>query len=318
VQHRFPHIRLSLGRSLAMADSIRPRSLGAVAVLALLVAGPACVVIGGDQARYVEREDKRFAVTGKPDVSLSTFDGPIEIRVSDRPEVLVTIEKRAWNKKAAAGMDVRTEQNGNHIVVDVRLPKAAHVFAFGFSSASAKLIVTMPASADVHASSGDGSIDVERINGVLNLRSGDGSIHGRDLAGDLTLHTGDGSIKLEKITGALDVDTGDGSITADGTFKSVRVRSGDGGVTIRAAAGSATDADWSITTGDGSVVLDVPDSFGGELDAHTGDGAITMRDVTLSNVSGPIGKSSVRGRLGAGGHAVKVRTGDGSITLRRY
>jgi DUF4097 and DUF4098 domain-containing protein YvlB len=301
-----------------MADSIRPRSLGAVAVLALLVAGPACVVIGGNQARYVEREDKRFAVTGKPDVSLSTFDGPIEIRVSDRPEVLVTIEKRAWNKKAAAGMDVHTEQNGNHIVVDVRLPKAAHVFAFGFSSASAKLIVTMPASADVHATSGDGSIDVERVNGALDLRSGDGSIHGRNLTGDVMLRTGDGSIKLEQIAGTLDADTGDGSITVDGALKGLRARSGDGNVTIRAAAGSATDADWSITTGDGSVVLELVDGFGAELDAHTGDGAIAMRDVTLSNVSGQIGKSSVRGRLGEGGRVVKVRTGDGSITLRRY
>ncbi len=301
-----------------MADSIRRRSLGAVAVLALLVAGPACVVIGGNQARYVEREDKRFAVTGKPDVSLSTFDGPIEIRVSDRPEVLVTIEKRAWNKKAAAGMDVRTEQDGNHIVVDVRLPKAAHVFAFGFSSASAKLIVTMPASADVHATSGDGSIDVERVNGALDLRSGDGSIHGRNLTGDVTLHTGDGSIKLEQIAGTLDADTGDGSITVDGALKGLRARSGDGNVTIRAAAGSATDADWSITTGDGSVVLELVDGFGAELDAHTGDGAIAMRDVTLSNVSGQIGKSSVRGRLGEGGRVVKIRTGDGSITLRRY
>ena len=64
------------------------------------------------------------------------------------------------------------------------------------------------------------------------------------------------------------------------------------------------------------MTLEVPDGFGAELDAHTGDGGINMRDVTLSNVTGPLGKSSVRGRLGAGGHAVKVRTGDGSITLR--
>jgi DUF4097 and DUF4098 domain-containing protein YvlB len=299
-----------------MSVSMRLRSFGAAAALAVLVAGPGCIVIGADQARYVEREDKRFAVTGKPDVSLSTFDGPIEIRTSDRPEVSVTIEKRAFNKAAASRIDVHTEQNGNHIVVDVRLPKAAHVFVIGFSNTSAKLIVTMPASADVHASSGDGSIDVEGLNGALNLRSGDGSIRGRDLAGDLTVHTGDGSIKLERVNGALDADTGDGSVTADGALTSVRVHSGDGSVTIRAATGSATDADWSITTGDGSVVLEVADAFGGELDAHTGDGHIRMDDVTLSNVTGQIGKSSVRGRLGAGGHAVKVRTGDGSITLK--
>ena len=47
--------------------------------------------------------------------------------------------------------------------------------------------------------------------------------------------------------------------------------------------------------------------------------AIHMRDVTLSNVTGSGGEASshtVRGRLGDGGKAVRVRTGDGSIRLR--
>ena len=294
------------------------RSLAAAATLALLAVGPGCVVIGADQARYVEHEDKRFTVTGKPEVTLSTFDGSIEIRTSDRPEVAVTIEKRAFNKEAASRIDVHAEQNGNQIVVEVRHSKVAHVFGFGLLNATAKLIVTMPASGNVHATSGDGAIDIERISGAVNLRSGDGSIHGRDLTGDLTVHTGDGAIRLERVNGAVDADTGDGSVVADGAFKSVHVRTGDGSVNIRAASASTTDADWSITTGDGSVVLEVPEGFGAELDAHTGDGGITLRDVTLSNVSGPIGKNSVRGRLGAGGRTVKVRTGDGAITLKRY
>jgi hypothetical protein len=301
-----------------MADSMRLRSFAGAAALALLAAGPGCIVIGADQARYVEREDKRFAVTGKPEVSLSTFDGSIEIRTSDRPEVAVTIEKRAYTKEAASRVEVHAEQNGNQIVVEARHPKVAHVFAFGLFNATARLIVTLPPSANVRATSGDGTIDIERVNGAVNLRSGDGSIHGRDLAGDLTAHTGDGAIKLERVSGTLDADTGDGSVVADGSFKSVRVRTGDGSVSIRAATGSAADADWNITTGDGSVVLEVPEGFGAELDAHTGDGGITMRDMTLSNVSGPIGKNSLRGRLGAGGRTVKVRTGDGAITLKRY
>ena len=117
--------------------------------------------------------------------------------------------------------------------------------------------------------------------------------------------------------GALDADTGDGAIVAEGTFTSVRARSGDGSVTIRADAGSSASAEWTITTGDGPVVLEVPDGFGGELDAHTGDGAIEVHDVTLSNVTGRISRNTVRGRLGSGGGPVRVRTGDGTITLRR-
>ena len=156
----------------------------------------------------------------------------------------------------------------------------------------------MPASSDVAAKSGDGSIDIERIAGRVQLRSGDGSIRGRMLGGDVEANTGDGSIKL------------------DGKLTGLQVHTGDGSVTVHADSGSAPAGDWSITTGDGSVTLELPEDFGAELDAHTGDGHIRMVDVTLSNVTGQLGKNTLRGRLGSGGRAVRVRTGDGSITLR--
>jgi hypothetical protein len=302
-----------------MTGSIRLRVAGPAVVLglaAITTAGTACVSISAEQ--YVDREEKRFAVSGKPDVSLSTFDGSIEIRSADRQEVAVTIEKRSYSKEGAARIDVHTEQNANHVVVDVRLPKESHVFGIGWMNTSARLIVTLPAASNVQARSGDGSIDIERVSGTIELRSGDGSIQGRQLAGDLKAHTGDGSVKLADVSGALDVDTGDGSISVDGKLTSVRARTGDGSVTIRAASGSAVEADWNITTGDGSVILEVPEGFSGELDAHTGDGRVTMHEIALNNVTGPIGKNSARGRLGSGGHAVRVRTGDGSITLRRF
>jgi DUF4097 and DUF4098 domain-containing protein YvlB len=151
----------------------------------------------------------------------------------------------------------------------------------------------------------------------VQLRSGDGSIRGRSLGGDVNATTGDGSIKIDGVVGALSADTGDGSITAAGKLTRVHARSGDGGVTVRAEPGSAADADWDITTGDGSVTLEIPDGFAADLDAHTGDGRIHMQDVTLSNVTGQLDKNTVRGQLGSGGHALRVRTGDGSITLRR-
>jgi DUF4097 and DUF4098 domain-containing protein YvlB len=288
----------------------------AASALTTLLAGPGCIdIIGADINKYVEREEKRFTTTGTPDIALSTFDGSIEIRAWDKPEVEVIVEKRASSKEAAQEIEIHTEQNGNQVTVDVKAPKMTG-FAIHFSR-SAKLIVSMPASSNVMAKSGDGSIDLTRIAGRLDLRTGDGSIHGRDLAGDVKAHTGDGSIRLEGVTGTLDVDTGDGSVMASGRLSSVQARSGDGSLTIHAETGSSPAADWDLRTGDGSVTLELPDGFNGELDAHTGDGGIRMNDITLSNVTGTIGKSTVRGRLGSGGRAIRVRTGDGSITLKQ-
>jgi DUF4097 and DUF4098 domain-containing protein YvlB len=287
----------------------------AASALTTLLAGPGCIdLIGADINKYVEREEKRFSTTGTPDVALSTFDGSIEIRAWDKPEVEVIIEKRASSKEAAQEIEIHTEQNGNRVTVDVKAPKITG-FAIHFSR-SAKLIVSMPASSNVTAKSGDGSIDLTRITGQLDLRTGDGSIHGRELSGDVKAHTGDGSIRLEGVNGTLDVDTGDGSVTASGRLSSVQARSGDGSVRIHAETGSSATADWDVRTGDGSVTLELPDGFSGELDAHTGDGGIRMNDFTLSNVTGTMSKNTVRGRLGSGGRTIRVRTGDGSITLK--
>jgi DUF4097 and DUF4098 domain-containing protein YvlB len=301
------------------AQSLALRGTVLAGALSALLAGPGCIeIVGADLGKYVEREEKHFAVTGKADVVLSTFDGSIEIRPWDKPEVQVVIEKRGRDKDAVSVIDVHVDQKGNHVEVTVTEPKRDRAFGFHFNNfRSAKLIVSLPASSDVGAKSGDGSIDVERVTGRLELRSGDGSIRGRQLGGDVNAHTGDGSIKLDGVAGTLVVDTGDGNIDVRGKLTGVRARSGDGTVMIHAESGSAPSGDWDITTGDGSVTLEVPEGFGAELDAHTGDGSIRMHDITLSNVTGEIGKRSVRGRLGPGGRAVRVRTGDGSITLKR-
>ena len=267
--------------------------------LALLSTG--CVDIVGADIHQIVREEKHFSTSGKPDVVLSTFDGSIEIRPWDKPDVQVIVEKRGRDEAAVSSIDVHTEQSGNRIVVDVKAEKHGDrgfhlTWNFG---RSAKLIVSLPAESDVTAKSGDGAIDIERITGKVDLRSGDGGIRARDLSGD------------------VNVSTGDGGMTLEGKFGSLRARSGDGSVRIHAAPGSTAASDWDISTGDGSITLEIPDGFGGELDAHTGDGGIHMNDITLSNVTGEIRRNTVRGRLGSGGSAVRLRTGDGSITLRR-
>jgi DUF4097 and DUF4098 domain-containing protein YvlB len=284
----------------------------------MCLAASGCIdIVGADTAKYVERDEKHFTVSGKPAVSLSTFDGAIEVRTWDRSEVLVTIEKRAVSKESAATIEVESQQDGDHVRVDVKIPRKERFGIHFGDRRSAKLIVSVPAASDMSARSGDGSIDVEGVEGRVDLGSGDGSIQGRRLGGEVKAHTGDGSVRFDGVRGALDVDTGDGSVVASGTFSSVRARSGDGSVTITAQSGSTSSSEWNITTGDGAVTLALPDGFGGELDAHTGDGAIHMSDMEVSNVTGEIRKNTVRGRLGAGGNTVRVRTGDGSITLKR-
>jgi hypothetical protein len=224
-----------------------------------------CVVV--DSQAHIAREEKRFDVSGTPELTLTTFDGAIELRAGDARTVVVEIEKRGPTKEGLDGLRVETSQDGNHITVEVKRPAHEVVF-FGIGATpTAKLIVTMPREGNVTARSGDGAINVD-------------GIHGR-----LELHTGDGSI------------------------------------TFHADGGTRMTDDWSFTTGDGSVAIDLPRDFAAELDAHTGDGTI-RNELTVAAEAGDDNKRSederrsLRTRLGAGGKTLKIRTGDGSIKLR--
>jgi hypothetical protein len=249
---------------------------------------------------------------------LSTFDGSIELRAWDRPEVLVVIEKRAPDKQGAAAIEVRAEQDGNRVAVEVTPPRSGRALGLVGPSDRAKLIVSVPFAADVQATSRDGSIDAEGVSGSIEVSSRDGSIRARRLSGDIHARTGDGSIGLDEVNGLIEAATGDGGIRVTGKLTTLQARSGDGSVTIAVSPNSSPNGDWEITTGDGSVSLELPEGFSADIDAKTGDGAIHLDGVTLTDVVGGPRTDALRGRLGSGGRTIRVRTGDGSIVVRRF
>jgi DUF4097 and DUF4098 domain-containing protein YvlB len=282
---------------------------------------PAFVALGAcvhlDSQGHTAREEHRFKVTGQPDLRLTTFDGPIEIRSWDQPEVLVEVEKRGPEKTSLERLEVTVSQQGDRIEIEARRPMSGERFiAFGVNvSPQVRFIATLPRHAAIVARSGDGSIRIERITGRVELRTDDGSIRGDELSGELTATTGDGSVVLDEVDGSVEISTSDGGVSVTGKLATARVRTGDGSVTLRAVPGSVMSSDWALSTSDGAVVLYLPSDFSADIDAHTGDGRIRSEFSLTEDRSGRENRT-VRGRIGKGGHTLKVRTGDGSIVLR--
>lgn len=287
------------------------RALASVFALAILGAGCS---INLNAEQWVGTEEKTFSVDGRAELTLKTFDGSIEVRAWDRPEVALTIERRAGSKAEGEALEVKTSQEGNRIVVEaIQPPREVQV---GFHvGRGVRLVASVPKTTDLVARSGDGSVTVSGIQGRLELRSGDGSIKGTGLDGAVTAHTGDGSVTLEGVRGALDVHTGDGSVKVSGAPTVVRANTGDGSVTLDLDGDVVAADDWEITTGDGGVKVTLPASFNAELDASTGDGAVDASAFGLEAEGES--RRAVRGRLGTGGKTFKVRTGDGSIAVAK-
>ena len=289
--------------------------------LALMLAAPAasgCVVNVDSQGQIV-REEKRFTVKGVPDLRVATFDGSIEIRSWDSPDVMVEVEKRGPTREAVDALEIKTSQDGNRIELEVKRPRTETFTGFGLHrSASARLIVSLPRRSDLIARTGDGSIRLDNVNGRIELRTGDGSIRASDVSGDMTMNTGDGSVTVDRAEGRLALETGDGGVSVAGRLAAVKMHTGDGSILYRAEPGSTMAEDWDISTGDGTVSLYLSPDFGAEIDAHTGDGAIRneLDIVGASAGADETDRRTVRGRLGSGGKLLRIRTGDGSIRLR--
>jgi DUF4097 and DUF4098 domain-containing protein YvlB len=298
-----------------MKSAKQPAAALSAVVLAAAALWAAGCVVHVDTEGQIVREEKRFKVTGTPDLKIATFDGAIEIQSWDNPDVLVEIEKRGPTKEAVEALQIVATQDGPRIELEVKRPSTESFGGIGFQrNATARLIVSVPREVNVVARSGDGSIRVERLNGRLELRTGDGSIRAMDVSGELLLNTGDGSVTVSGAEGLLDVETGDGGVNVSGRLARVRLHTGDGSIVYRAEPESRMADDWEISTGDGGVTLYLPDGFGADLDAHTGDGSVRS-DIKVAS-PGDGERRTLRGRIGEGGRSLRIRTGDGGIRIR--
>jgi len=287
-------------------------------VAAALALAACDITIGA--AEYSVREEKKFTVSGPVQLAVSTFDGSIEIRGWDRDEVVVEVERTGPDQKTVDRIQVKATQTGNAITVDVQKPSPLETTGMR-RTPSANLVVSVPLKTAVVARSGDGSIEVRRVNGKLELDTDDGGVRVEEIVGDLTVRTGDGHVYGRKVDGQVEVHTGDGTIGLDGVLTGVKVETRDGAVDVTARPGSRTDGEWEVTTGDGDVRVEVPQGFGAEIDARTGDGRVRVDSITGAadaKKDEREDRDSVTGTLGGGGKALRLRTSSGSITVKLW
>jgi len=275
------------------------------------LAGLALVGLAAGPARGDEWSH-RYPLKGGADLHVKTDDGSVRIETSDAPEIAARVTTEGW-KIAPDEVTITESQSGDRVDIEVRLPKR---YGFtGIGHRSVKVVLQVPKRADLDVRTGDGSVEVQPVSGRLSISTGDGGITVDGLQGEIQLHTGDGSIRATGLAGQLKADTGDGQLNVRGRFDQLDLSTGDGGIEAVVEPGSKVDKSWSLKSGDGGITLRVPEDLGAEIDAHTGDGHIEL-DKPIS-VTGTIGRSSVKGTLGAGGQPLRIHTGDGSIRLQR-
>src|ERR1700687_5670277 len=110
--------------------------------------------------------------------------------------------------------------------------------------------------------------------------------------GRVNLRTGDGKIDIAGLKGEMDLHSGDGSENLEG---------GDGKL--------------HASSGDVNVSLEIPSDLSADVSLHTSDGHIDL-DMPITT-EGKIRQNEVHGKLNGGGRLLTIRTGDGSIHLKK-
>lgn len=243
---------------------------------------------------HADEWSKTYTVNGKPDLRVETSDANIRVTTWDQNTIEAKVATSRY-KIGDGGIRIEEHQNGDTVEIDVRYPH--HNFNIEWGNHKVDVIIQMPR------------------EGRVNLHTGDGKIDLADFKGEMDLHSGDGSENLEGVDGKLHATTGDGHITAHGRFDELELKTGDGHVEVRATQGSTLASGWRLETGDGNVSLEIPNDLSADVSLHTSDGHIDL-DMPIVT-EGKIRQNEVHGKLNGGGSPLTIRTGDGSIHLRK-
>src|SRR3984885_8972908 len=238
---------------------------------------------------------KTFNLTGKPDLRVETSDANIRVDTWDKNTIQATVPTVRY-KIGDDGIKIQEHQTGDAVELEVHYPRM-HGLTIDWGQRRVDIVIHMPREVKV------------------NLRTEDSKIEIGGFKGEMDLHSGDGSETLDAVDGKLRATTGDGHIRANGRFDELDLKTGDGHVDVRATAGSALAAEWRLETGDGSVTLEVPETLAADVDLRTSDGHIDL-DMPVT-AEGRVKENEVRGKLNGGGNRMTIRTGDGSIHLRK-
>lgn len=327
-----------------MLRKLRPTGSFFVAILfGLLSSG--CGIGPGETGAF----DKTFTVAGPVELEINNGSGRVEIRSGQSGEVRVHGDLTVWISYFDNNGDHLSEIR-NHPPVDqqgnlIRVESRGDVF----NHVRVDYTIYVPAETEVRANVGSGAIEVNDVQGPVNLQTGSGHIGAHRIHGDAETKTGSGSIELTEIGSRASAETGSGgvelshiggdihatsgsgSIRMDRTPSRIVTHTGSGSINIsgaendlRASTGSgsihidgnpAPSSYWDIHASSGGITLTVPTDAGFRIHARSGSGSIESDlPVTMEEQAG---RHEMRGRIGNGSASVDMQTGSGTIHIRR-
>ncbi|MBN1508721.1 MAG: DUF4097 family beta strand repeat protein [Sedimentisphaerales bacterium] len=277
-----------------------------------------CIVISHHSERVRCEKEVPLSAPLQPgsSFSASTDDGSVTVKGLDTSEckvqakVVAYAETQEAAEELARQIDIRLEPAGNDLRVVIDRPPVIRDAHFSVS-----LDAEVPTQTNLALQTSDGALRITNVTGAIDAKTSDGSIKVEGLQGSVKLRTSDGGIDVSEVrVDSIELRTSDGSIRCRNIVApKMECHTSDGAIEIEFAPDAPKAVNVDATTSDGSITFTAPPGLSAAIEADTDDGSIHTQLPII--VQGKIGKS-LRGTVGAGEGKVRLRTNDGSITIR--
>jgi DUF4097 and DUF4098 domain-containing protein YvlB len=238
--------------------------------------------------------------------------GRTRVRGEDRSDIEVIVSKsaRAETTEAADRLleQIRLKRRGHDgtIELEVEIPRRWN------RRGCANLEIRLPRDMKLELESVNGRIEISGLRSRVRARSSNGSASICDVVGDIEIMTSNAKVCCSGTCGNLIARSSNGKIEIDAHRGSIDASTSNG--LIRASIEELGENGVQLATSNGRIVLELPDEVDADVDIRI-DNGIIRNDRTLDSANRET-TGRLSGRLGRGGVPIKVRTSNGSISLR--
>jgi hypothetical protein len=259
-----------------------------------------------------EREES-FELPSPASAKVKVFNSNGRTRIigEERSDIAVRARKIARAESDAAAQKlldqirINTSETGDVLEIDVEIPRRWN------RHGNVHLEVRLPRDHRISVRSSNGKLCVDGMRCAVRARSSNGPIKLNDVIGDIEIHTSNAKVACGCTRGRLLARSSNGKIELENHCGSVDASTSNG--VIHARLDEVGELGVSLATSNGRIVLVLPEKVDADMDMRV-DNGIIRNDRELGAQSGTNGR--IRGTLGRGGSLIKLRTSNGSISIR--
>lgn len=258
------------------------------------------------------QEISKFEVPSGNVVHIHNANGKTQIIGEDREDIEVHACKQSRAECTSAAeqliqeMKVKSETVAGRMEIEVDIPRRWN------RHGRVNLCVRLPRAVEVEVTSSNGRVSVEGLRAGLQARSSNGSLCIQDVIGDLQVITANAKVCCQHTQGKLTARSSNGKLELREHIGPVDASTSNGSICV--SLGSIDREGVILATSNGRILLELPEDVDADLDIRVDNGVIRADRVVESATSDTAGR--MRGKLGRGGPMVKLRTSNGTISVK--